>query len=319
MDIRNRMDDVVTLRTHALQDFLRLILDENWRNYINRRVKDEVENNGSHKSNYISAYEKIRDIGLANYDVEDMDVSFIYVVINFCPAIAKTMPKTREALRKLTEDRNATGHSSANESKEELYRRGLFDLNNLQDFIKTVDTVEIRIDESDRLAYRQKYIKEIDKLMELLDNERIELIQRKNDLNKDIQRILSSDNPFIAWHETMGLYMERFLKQEKDYEKYAEFIIAASDAGIAQAHDLAIHWFIVKNNYPEAERRVKILFDTFKELSPYEAKSIIDILNTILLRKKSISEEMKQLVEQIRKQGYSVEVTETGLYDWIEK
>lgn len=320
MDVRNRMTDIVTLRTHALQDFLRMVLDENWRNYIYSRAHAQVEGNGQYKSNYISAYEKMRDVGIDNYDVDDMDVTFICVVINYCGAIAKTQYKTREALKKLTEDRNVTGHSNANEDDEELYLRGLLDLCNLRDFVKTIDQVETDIDDDARLNYRQKYINEIAQLMDLLDEERIELVQQRKNIDKDVQRILNSDNPQKAWLDTMEIYSKKYISQEKDHEKYAAFIIAASDAGIVNAHSLAADWFIIiKKDYPEAVRRLKLLFDAYDKLPAYEAKTIIDSLYVLTSHSNYFDEDMKKMIMAIKELGYPVDKTDSGVIYWDQK
>lgn len=46
-----------------------------------------------------------------------------------------------------------------------------------KNFVKTVDKNEVRIDDEERLAYRSKYIPKIEELTDILDEERIELIQ----------------------------------------------------------------------------------------------------------------------------------------------
>jgi hypothetical protein len=314
MDIRNRMTDVVTLRTHALQDFLRLVLCENWRTYVYKRARTEIE--GQFRNSYIDAYKKMRDVGIENYDIDDMDVSFICVIINYCGSIAKTQPKTRDALKKLTGDRNATGHSDANEDDEELYRRGWRDLDNLREFVNTVDLVESSIEDGARLSYRQKYISEIDHLMDLLDEERIELLQYRKNIQKDIQKVLNSDYPLKTWNEVHDMYMKKYFLQEKNLEKFAEFVIAAADAGIPYAHSLAIDCFIVKENYLEAVRRLKLLFETHDKLPIDEARMITDAMYWITSKSGYFNEDMEMMIKSIQTQGYPVALSDEGIYYW---
>lgn len=67
----------------------------------------------------------------------------------------------------------------------------MLSLCNLRSFVKAVDKFEINIDDADRLNYRNKYIPQIEELMDILDEERIALIQRTKDIIKDINRLLS--------------------------------------------------------------------------------------------------------------------------------
>ena len=49
MDIRNRVADVIKLNCHACQDFLKMIITEDWQYNFYNRTKKEIENNGKYK------------------------------------------------------------------------------------------------------------------------------------------------------------------------------------------------------------------------------------------------------------------------------
>ena len=182
MEIRNRMSDVVKLRCNACQDFLKMAIKPGWQKEIYDIAKDAIEHN-KYADNYRPAYEKMRDIGI----------------------------ETREALTKLRDDRNLTNHSNENEDAEELYLRGLLSLCNLKNFVKAVDKNEVRIDDEERLAYRSKYIPKIEELTDILDEERIELIQRAKDIRKDINKLFACKDEktrLCLWCDINSIWIE---------------------------------------------------------------------------------------------------------------
>ena len=318
MNARNRLTEISVLRTHALQAFLKMILPEDWKQSLYEEAKNAVENN-IHKESYIAAYEKMRDVGIDQYCVEDMDVAFMNVIIQYCKAIAKTHRNTQNAVRTLSVDRNESSHSGENEDEEELYLRGLLELCDLRSFIRVVDRYEKTIDNSLRENYRQKYIAEIQQLMDQMDEERIELIQWRKGLDRDIQRVITSKNPLQTWCEINENYIKRYFTIEKNHEKYDEFMIFASDAGIEYAHIHAARYFMRKEEYNEAERRILMLSCANNKINTPDAREIVHIINLLQQRTGAISDEMKQLAERIIAEGHPVEVNDSGQYLWRMK
>lgn len=323
MDVRNRMADVVKLRCNACQDFLKMIIADNWQQFIYNKAKREVETNGRYKDKYISVYEKMREADIDNYSIDDMDVTFISEVVHGCRMIAPTDDRTRKGIEQLTEDRNLTNHSSENEEPEELYLRGLLALCNLKKFIRTIDKFEMSIDDEVRINYRSTYAKLIEELKDTLDEERISLIQKRRDIAKDIKKILSYTDEkqrLSVWCELKKLYMDRYWKLEKDFDRYNEFVVAASDAGIREAHNSAANYFfLTKKDYEEGERRLFMLYESFDSLPAYESKSIIDTINGYLMQGNILTDGMKKLVKMITEQGYPVERNEEGYFMWSKK
>ena len=248
MDVRNRMADVIKLRCNVCQDFLKLIIDDNWQQFIYEKAEKEIDSNGRYKDKYISAYEKMREIGIDNYSIDNMDVTFISEIVHGCKEIAPTDDRTRKNIKQLVEDRNLINHSNENEEPEELYLQGLLALCNLKNFIKAVDKFEINIQDNVRIEYRRKYVKLIDDLKDILDEERILLIQKRKNILKDVQRILDCTDEkqrLSTWWKLERLYMDKYWKLENDCDTYFEFTIAASDAGIREAHSGAVNYFFI--------------------------------------------------------------------------
>lgn len=323
MDVRNRMADVIKLRCNVCQDFLKLIIADNWQQFIYEKAKKEIDNNGRYKDKYISAYEKMREIGIDNYSIDSMDVTFISEIVHGCKEIAPTNDRTRKSIEQLVEDRNLMNHSNENEEPEELYLQSLLALCNLKNFIKAVDKFETNIEDNVRIEYRRKYMKLIDDLKDTLDEERILLIQKRKDILKDVQRILDCTDEkqrLSKWCELDRLYMDRYWKLENDRDRYMEFIISASDAGIREAHSGAVNYFfIIKKDYEEGERRLFMLYESYKSLPIYESKSIIDTINGYLMKGNKLTHGMEKLIKLVIEQGYSVEKNDEGYFLWSKK
>ena len=323
MDVRNRMADVIKLRCNVCQDFLKLIIDDNWQQFIYEKAEKEIDSNGRYKDKYISAYEKMREIGIDNYSIDNMDVTFISEIVHGCKEIAPTDDRTRKNIEQLVEDRNLINHSNENEEPEELYLQGLLALCNLKNFIKAVDKFEINIQDNVRIEYRRKYVKLIDDLKDILDEERILLIQKRKNILKDVQRILDCTDEkqrLSTWWKLERLYMDRSWKLENDRDRYMEFIISASDAGIREAHNGAVNYFfIIKKDYEEGERRLFMLYESYKSLSTYESKSIINTINGYLMKGNKLTHGMEKLIKLVIEQGYSVEKNDEGYFLWSKK
>lgn len=323
MDVRNRMADVVKLRCNACQDFLKMTIAKDWQSVVYDKAMSEYKNNTRLKDKFIPAYEKMRDVGIENYTIDDMDVTFISAVIHYCPTIVSTDKRTRKSLERLTDDRNITNHSNENEEPEELYLRGLLALCNLKDFIRTVDKYEFSIPDEIRKEYRARYSARISELQDLLDEERICLIQDRKKMERDIQRILDCDNEKSReklWMDTYKLYFDRYWNIEGERERYNEFIIASSDAGVPEAHSYAILVFsILYKDYDEVESRLKKHYQAhLHDMYPYAAKTVIDTINELLSHGRNMTPELDEMVNMIISLGYPVK-REESYFRWESK
>lgn len=313
MEVRNRMADISKLRCNICQDYLHMVAQPNWQEELYNKAQYEVSK--GRRDKYIAAYEKMRDIGVGQYSIEDMDVTLIaevlYALKDFFPAERSTI----QSFNRIKTDRNVEGHSSENENPEELYLQGLLDLVNLRKFVADVDKYELAIPDESRLAFRRKYVPIIDELKETLDDERIEILQAVKQIDRDINRILRSKDPAAAWLQVRELYMKRDWQLEKNPQGFNDFIIKASDAGIPQAHLGAVDYFlIIQKDYAEAERRMFMLLASNEKLLKYEAKALLDAINTYTIHGNPITPGMSTIVQKLGEQGHEIAVSQDGLY-----
>lgn len=280
MDIRNRMDDVVALRSHALQDYFDIVLVPDWREKLYTQAERYIDEHSPHADKYRPAYDKMREIGRDNYLTTDMDVSLMSTIAIHMSWILSPPPnqKTKSAIKQLAEDRNITNHASSNEEQNELYLRGLVALCNLQSFIKAIDRGENMIPLEQRTPYYQKYMAEIKKLMNLIDDERFDLIGRQREIDRDIKAIQNSSNPQRAWLDYWKSYALK-KKETKDLDILDEFCIRSSEAGIEMAHSHALlHYSIIAKDWEESVQCIRKIF-SIPDKSP--GRHIYDVLPVV--------------------------------------
>ncbi len=329
MDARQRVADVKQLRNDICHGFLNMIIKPGWQyalyNTANQAMNDE---RSAFRDAYADAYSKMREIEIDKYTVEDMDVSLIRTIAsywnsrnyrgyNYAPMNACTL----DALKNVKEDRNDDGHSSGNEDEEEIYLQGLLSLVNLRQLVKTIDRKEINIPDSERLAFFQKYMEKITTLKDILDEERIELVQKVKEIDRDIQKIKNSKDPLRTWTEIYKIYSDRAMAHrddEKEEQRLQEFYIRASDAGIQYAHSYAaIPYISILDDPVEAIKRLKLLLESEPELTWQTCKHVIDDINMILARGHESTEEMLQLIEYMKNHGHAVDERD-GRYILLE-
>ncbi len=310
MKIRNRTADVVELRCHICQDFMKMIVVDNWRTMLYPFVQREIT--GRNKNNYIEQYKVIRQKGIDNYSFDDMDVPFIVNVLRYGPKIATVTKNTSIALNHITVDRHATSHSSENETEEELYLRALVSLRDLQIFLHTVDLNETTIPDEKRAHFVQKYSKSIGDLKLEIYNDCIEMFQIK----KDIQLIISSDDQGDAFFRMYQSYNEKARLSDENRTHLWRFVIEASNAGIKSAHGYAATYY--QNDLEEATRRYEMMIDGADKLSAHEAHQLIDFVNLAYMTGKKPIERMERFVKMVKDQGFCIEVTPDGIV-WNKK
>ena len=319
MNIQNRMHDVVQLRCKACQDFFSMIAKDNWQQLLYDKGKEADDTNSKYKTTYDQAFQLMRSKGIDNYQVEDMDVTLISALIIYkFEGISSVTKETRQALSVLRSDRNVTNHSGENEAPDELYLRGLLSLCNLKNFVIAVDKYEKTIDDGIRLSYRQKYIKLTEELKTILDEERIELVYRKKEINTDINKILESKEPQKMFARVLEIYYKRFVNaknyENNRFQKYYDFVISASDAGIAYAHSIAADYYIDKHNYHEAERRLCMLYNSNLNNDTFHIISIIQSINRIIKNGEQPTPGMIEIISELRNNGCDIIKTEKGTY-----
>lgn len=312
MDIQNRLEDVAKLRNNVCQDFLRMILKPGWQQDLFSISKTAIENNDKFKFKYYNAYREMREYGIDNYCVEKMDVTTISNIIGYCKNLYSAEKITINAFRELKIDRDNISHLNKNEDIEELYLIGLLDLYKLKRFVRIVDENEIAIDDNIREQFHKKHVKEINSLMDILDDERITSIHQRKQIEKDIQYIISCNNPTKEWLRISGLYFDAMRsKRQEDEEKWQQFMICSFDNGITEATSFAFD-ILVQNNPIELSRRINAIDELTEEMesSLYSAISFVcdlDFENTV-------SERLKPVIQSLESKGYIVSRDSKGRY-----
>lgn len=311
MHIRNRVNDIKKLRCNACQDYLKLIAVEEWKNQLYEKTKISVK---YLPAKYEHAYKDMRQKGIENYEIDDMDVTFISEIIHKCPDIFPSKVETRKAIEMLTVDRNVNGHSSENEECEELYIYAFQSLSNLQRFIDTVDKWETEIPDEKRLEYFKIYSAKIVEMKKLIDEERINQVQNIKEMDRDIRKILSSDDSLATWCDVIKLYMDRSFKVDRDGKKYQEFVLRASDSGVIYAHGQAADYYLnIEGNCDEAERRMRLLME-YEKFSMGDVQSIISAISTYMIRGNKLTERLEELVVSLIDRGYPIEKDSSNVY-----
>lgn len=306
MKIRNRNSDVVSLRCHVCQDFLKMVIIDGWREPLESFLQLQMKS--KYRDNYIEQYKIMRKKGIDNYTIDDMDVPFISNIIYYCPKITNVTNQTSKALYYLKQDRHDTNHSSENEPDEELYLRALISLKDLQNFLFTVDINEEQIPKNQRSQFIKKYSKEIDDLKLLIYNDCIELFQIK----KDVSLILSREDPDKVFHNAVETYMKRSRLSQNEKAVETRFCIEASNAGIKSAHGYAAIQFENLKDYSEATRRYEMLIQSYEKLSISDARNIISFINIMKMKNIEITDRMLNLVSAVKEHGFDIVETEKG-------
>lgn len=312
MKIRNRTADVVELRCHICQDFMKMIAVDNWRTLLYPFIQKAVT--GPFKDNYIEQYKVMRQKGIENYSFDDMDVPFIVNIIHFGPKIAMISKGTDIALKNIKEDRHVTNHSSENEPEEELYLRALVSLRDLQSFLHTVDLNEMSIPDEKRADFVQRHSKAISDLKLEIYNDCIQMFQIK----KDIQLILSSDNQSEAFLKLYQSYNEKALLSDENKTQLSRFTVEASNAGIRNAHGYAaIYYQCIQKDLDEATRRYEMMIDGVEKLSVAMAHELMNFVNHEYMTGKKPTERMERFVKLVKDQGFNIDMTPEGVI-WIK-
>jgi hypothetical protein len=286
MDINNRMQDVVKLRANACQDLLKMLLPPDWKTKFYDMIVKEIS--GSFGNAYKEAYKKIKNVGLDNYEINDMDVTLIFNIMK-----SKTIFYTTGNMIKLMEsvknDRNVTNHSSSNETDVELYIRALISLNNVKELVSNAydenfeKDQKIIIDKSKYEEYRISYFKRITELQEVIIEECAASIGRDKEIKENIQKYLESSNKNSYFCNEYDNYYRQFYFS--DFPFYLKFLKMSAEAGIEEAYLyysdnilLNMSYDVEKNRYVKSKKNPYLDFknneNKYNEASEYILKYI---------------------------------------------
>lgn len=311
MHIRNRTSDIAVLRCHICQDFLKMIVTDNWQETLYKFVQDNIS--GQYKNNYIEQYKIIRSKGIENYSIDDMDVPFIAKVLQYAPQISahKLNKSTLKVLSCIKEDRNATNHSSENESDEELYLRSLISLRDLSDFIHTVDLYETAISDEARSIFTRKYSKELTDLKLIIYNDCIETFQ----IERDIQLIKASENQTETFQQIHQSYIGRRRLDDTNRNLLNIFEIKAANSGIKDAYGYAeIYCEYILHDFDKAAYWYEKMIRENNELNVQNVRQLICSVNHACEVIGKPPAPMMDLIKLVKNQGFEIEEASNGMF-----
>ena len=320
MNMKFKMTEIDDLRIEVCQEYFKLVLKPGWQQQLYSIAEKEVKSNGRFKDKYIKTYNSMRDRGISCFSVEDMDITIMSQLL--WNKIIVVNDSLRKVMAAITKDKNDTqSHRNGNETNNELYRRAHLYLENLRDFVRTVDKDE-SIDDLERIAYRQKYISRIDSLDNEIDDERIKTVQKEKEMADGIARVLSSTDPGTEWIKVLKRYMDNLRDagepdKEDRIDEYHQFIVQASDAGIPYAHGYVVDFCLQREDYTEAAKRIELCYPEFKGIPNGCLKSIVLSINVRKMSNNvwSNEEAANGLIDKLRAHGYTIVKREDGLFE----
>lgn len=323
MELYNRIQDVEKIECNAAQDFMRMLVSPGWQNRLYYVAEDAKKFNKPFKDKYINAYEAMRNNGIQNYSIENMDLTLISSIISygfkFRPEISTVTEETKNALSVLRNNKNSVSHSGHNETQEEIYLQSIIFLYHLKQFVRAVDEFEISIPETKRLAFRQKYILRINELISELDEDRFELIYVKKSIEKNVQQVLKSTDKSRTWLEMHTLYSDRyfhFKKYNNEMENALnekllhEFDILSSSSGIVDAHSFALN-HLLHRDPQDAIQHIKLINPFTFDL----ASGVLGTIQDILLFYPESRDKYLPVISVIEEKGYKVDETKPNCFN----
>lgn len=179
MEMFYTLAEIDKLMCKACQEYLSLVLKDNWQEKLYSICKDAIDNN-DHPDKYGPVLDKLDEMDdILHFDTSDMDIPLIVSVVFYRDDFISSYYKTRIALFVLSEDRNEISHSSKNETSYELYTRGLVFLRNIKRFVCYVAKYENSISKKDRDNYKNRYMRSIKKWNNELKEEHNRLLAEK--------------------------------------------------------------------------------------------------------------------------------------------
>lgn len=305
MNIINRLNDVDKLVTTIIQDYLSLILYDDWKTTLYKYIKTgNIDNSIRYK--YANEYNKILEKGIDSYSIKDVDITFMYEIIRSKDITLN--PRLEDKLFKylgiVVDDRNEYKHISYNEDEEELYLMGLLHLCHIRRFLKRFNTYENNVDIQCRANFFDKYIKEVNSLKDILDEERIKAVEFTKEIDYLIESYFASNDKLAAWLDIKEFYMKKpFANIEDKMKELDKFSIIAYDNGIVEAKHNAINYLLFEEkNYTRVE---KILIEDFKDgIDPLNIEELLFALEYFKNHNIEKSNEFKFLISHLTNAEY---------------
>lgn len=315
-----RRTDVESLMNHALQDFLKLVVIDKWRDKLYERITSITTKNII-KSNLKAVKENMLDNGIESYEIEFMDTTAITTIITNFRDIAPTSKKTSDLADKLRSDRNIyNGHKTSNEIDDAIYMGCLNTLYDLKMFVRSISECK-NISEDNKNSYREKYNALIEETKFNIYNECIKSYKENKELEDNINKILTEKDERKRNRKYIDV-LEYYHKQQLINKEFSpnclscvdKFYIKASDMGMVE-EDLRAASIYMSNGFLE-EGKNKIL-DHFNKLETYNLEDInklLNIMNEYSTRNNSTSNEINELIKNMKIIGIEIICDENKKY-----
>lgn len=322
MNIQNRSADVKKLCTNALQDFLKLVIKADWKNDFYNICNKNCPK-GKYCSNYSGAYEKILEDGLEKYDIRQMDITLICVLLEFNTNLLnyKLDDNTLEIVRFLRESRNFESHLSTNEEDEELYMEALIYLYKMKMFLKSIIRSSKIPKTEEKMKFYQKYIKNVSELMFKIDDERFELVAKYKQFQKDVDQILNArnENKYETYSNICESYRAKSIASINNRHILDEFNAYAYERGVDYAKDASLLYYDWVHDFKKFNLIYKSDFHKLakKDREEFFKEVMIYLMWVNEVRKKvkePLDESFYDCFETIEKLGFKIVENEKGVY-----
>ena len=302
--------DVDELRTHFLQDYIKLKLFDGWQDELNSVLPKLT--NSTDKSRYSKISDKMDEVGPNNYTVDMMDVSAISTLI-FYPVtklFKHIIPdEVKNQLVFIKEDRNnSSPHSGYNEQPIDLLVDLHSNLNNIKTVLSTIYKVDVSVPGKERADFRKKY----NSLIKLIKSEitiSIDYYSMKSEVDAVIKTIAESSDPSSQFLSTLNILKDSYRITEKDDTKLNYYITTASDAGIPAAHLIAAE---ISSKDEEKYDRLLMCVTNIERIDSETAQQIVNMINEWRRSQQKSNDKIEKILDIIRSSGANIELTENG-------
>lgn len=246
MNIRNRLNDLVDVQNHMLQDFLKIVQKENYgKDEWERKISSFVEQ--QEKNKYYDKVSEAKKIifleGIENFSIDKMDVSFISSFIIYGDLNIRNKNKLKLYLDEINSDRNIAAHLNSNETDNELYGIAIDSIKSLKDFVDAIWDNKRYIGQK-WIDYIKRYKREVQDIREKIENDYDEIRKKeyvKQEMLRDIAIIKKSNNPR---NELAEVLKRRGYEHPDNLNKLIDFCKLAFNCGIPYWADfLGYHYF----------------------------------------------------------------------------
>ena len=285
--IRYRIEDVDMLRNEVFRDYLKMTLKPGWQTSFYEKAKNSIGRH-PHADKYRPIFDCIRNCGVENYSVDDMDMTAMIQLVlysGFDPFQFSPEYKVQTYFKKFKDDRNIKGHLTGKEEADELFAHCVLAIKNIKGFAAAVDEYEQNIPEEDRSAFRTRSIKKADALRKELFKDLGRYAQIRMEADEYIEKFRKAgpDEKSKLYVEISEHYFFRYSKS--DPERLTEFYYYLADAEIAEYFRWAFSNLVLYDDYDRADYILNKWFNCLEQDPKADFTEIIEALEWVISTK----------------------------------